>query len=90
MNSEDKSHLKIAPMSEDDYRRIGAILRAAANHGNVIWGASSYLDIWVTEHRIRAEKEASDRLTRATWVLAAMTLALFLATVALVFVTIAQ
>ena len=77
-------------MTTADHERIRSILTtvAAAVGGNVSWGASAYLDVWITEHRMRADEKASTRLTRATWALAGMTAALVLATIALVYVTI--
>jgi hypothetical protein len=54
----------------------------------VDWGAVSLLDVWLMEHRIAAERNASSRLTRATWALAVMTLVLPAATVAPVVVTV--
>ena len=78
-------------MTAADHERIRNILTTTAEAvgGNVMWGAKSYLEVWITEHRMRADEKASARLTRATWVLAAMTAALVLATIALVYVTVA-
>jgi hypothetical protein len=45
------------------------------------------LNILVVEHRLKAERLATARLTRATWVLVAATAVLALATIALVYVT---
>jgi len=45
------------------------------------------LEVWLLEQRMKAERLASQRLTRATWVLATVTAALVLATVALVIAT---
>lgn len=47
-------------------------------------------DLWLTEQRMAAERRATARLTRATWVLAIMTLALVVATCVLVYVTAVQ
>jgi hypothetical protein len=45
------------------------------------------LEVWLVEQRMKAERLASQRLTRATWAPAAVTLALVAATVALVIAT---
>jgi hypothetical protein len=44
------------------------------------------MDIWVIEHRLRAERIVTSRLTQATWVLVGVTVALVIATAALVLV----
>jgi hypothetical protein len=76
-------------MTEADRQRIGLILQgiAAAVGGNVVWGAKDYLDVWITEHRMAAERHVTNRLTFATWALVAVTIVLVAATVALVFAT---
>jgi hypothetical protein len=67
--------------------RIRSVLeRVGGEH--VVWGAQSSLDLLVTAHRMHAEEMASTRLTRATWVLAGAPIALVLATIVLVFVTV--
>lgn len=53
---------------------------------HVSWGASSTLDVWLAETRLEAERIASRRLLVATWVLAAATVALVLATIGLIVV----
>jgi hypothetical protein len=45
------------------------------------------MEVWVAEHRIRAEHLGTSRLSRATWVLVLVTLTLVIATAALVYVT---
>jgi hypothetical protein len=60
---------------------------AAAVGGNVQWGAANFLDVWITEHRMTAERHATSRLTFATWALVAATIVLVAATVALVVAT---
>jgi hypothetical protein len=45
------------------------------------------MDLWVTEQRLKSDRQASSRLTLATWVLGGAAIALVLATVALVVVT---
>src|SRR6185437_17136680 len=61
---------QISEMSDADRARIGRILTdaAAAVGWNVTWG-QAYLDVWVAEHRMRAERQATERLTAATWAL---------------------
>lgn len=77
---------EITELDEDDKARIGALLRSIGGR-DVVWGAASVLEVWMTEQRMRAEREASTRLTRATWALAAVTCVLAAATVALVVAT---
>jgi hypothetical protein len=48
--------------------------------------AQNRMEIWIVEHRLRAERLATDRLTRATEALVWATGVLALATIALVFV----
>jgi hypothetical protein len=83
---------QVSEMTDADRSRIGMILSgiAVAVGGNVVWGAKDYLDVWITEHRMAAEREATRRLTFATWTLAFVTLALVAATVALVIATAAH
>lgn len=72
--------------SEADLERVRAVL-AHIGGGNVVWGAGSSLEVLLVERRMAAERHASERLTRATVVLAMATVVLALATVALVLVT---
>lgn len=87
MTMADDAQDQIDPASTEDLARINSLLRAIGGP-NVVWGAGSTLEVWLTEQRIRAEREASARLTRATWVLAIVTLVLAAATVALVVSTV--
>ncbi|MEO3761058.1 hypothetical protein ABGB19_22590 [Mycobacterium sp. B14F4] len=79
---------QISEMSEADRARIGRILTDAAGAvgWNVTWG-QAYLDVWVAEHRMRAERQATERLTAATWALSIATCVLALAAVGLIIVT---
>lgn len=54
------------------------------------WGPKDRLEILLLEHRMRADRKNADRLRVATWVLAAVTLALVVATVGLLVATIAD
>ena len=60
-------------------------------HSGATMSASSWssliLDVWVTEHRMRAERQATARLTFATWALVFATWVLALTTIALFIVT---
>lgn len=76
----------IQAMPDEDRERIGTLLKGIGGR-DVVWGAQQSLEVWMAEHRMRAERLASERLTRATWVLAAVTIVLAAATVALVFAT---
>lgn len=75
--------------SDDDIARVSALLRKIGGP-NVSWGSINVFDVLVGEHRLKLERLASDRLTRATWVLAGATIVLALATVVLIFATIAK
>jgi hypothetical protein len=52
--------------------------------------ASDILNFWLAEQRMNAERLATDRLTRATYVLGGATGVLVLATLALVVVTLVR
>ena len=79
---------QISEMNDADRARIGRILTdaAAAVGWNVTWG-QAYLDVWVTEHRMRAERQATERLTFAAWALFLATCVLALTTIALLILT---
>lgn len=82
----DQGH-DVYAVSDADLERINGFLhRVGGPH--VQWGAGNVLDVWVTEQRMKAEERASQRLLRATWVLAAATVALVLATVGLIVVAV--
>jgi hypothetical protein len=75
---------QIAHISPENRTRIRQLLigiGADPMHG------TTYLEVWLAEHRMRAERLASQRLTRATWALAAVTFILAGATIALVIAT---
>jgi hypothetical protein len=75
--------------SDEDIRRVRATLSTIGGK-NVDWGAHQILDVLVVEHRMRSERLASERLMRATWVLAGATIVLAIATVVLIFATLAE
>lgn len=75
--------------TSDDIERVHGLLRSIGG-ANVTWGAHQVMEVLLVEHRMRSEQVASDRLMRATWVLAAATIVLAVATIALIFVTAAQ
>lgn len=77
----------LGPMDDAERERIGKLLSQIGGP-NVSWGAKNFLDVWITEHRVRAERESSQRLTMATWVLSVATVVLALSTVALVIATV--
>lgn len=84
---------QIPEISQESIVRFKRLWRAAAietDQSLLAPGAGpiQLMDFWVTENRMRAEREASDRLTHATWALAAATIGLVLATIALVVVTV--
>jgi len=71
-------------MSATDLARVKTLLREVGGP-NVSWGAASVLEVWLAESRLEAERLASRRLLIATWVLAAATVGLVLATLGLIF-----
>ncbi|MFS0883828.1 hypothetical protein [Aeromicrobium sp. 179-A 4D2 NHS] len=71
--------------TDEEIARINAVLRRIGGR-NVSWGASSALDVWLAEARLEAERLANRRMLIATWVLAAATVALVVATVGLIYV----
>lgn len=72
--------------SDDDLARARALLRSIGGE-TVTWGAVNVFEVLTGEHRLRVEKMATDRLIRATWVLAIATVVLAAATVALIIAT---
>lgn len=77
----------VPTITDEDRERIQRDLVALAGPSNVDWGAENVLDVWLTEHRVAAERRSSAALARATWVLGAMTLMLVFATVGLLVAT---
>jgi hypothetical protein len=73
--------------TQEDLARIKAVVNRVGGT-NVSWGAQSILDVFVVEHRLRADQEASARLSKATWALAWATVGLVVATVALLIATV--
>jgi hypothetical protein len=71
--SQDDDHYPMP--SDDDIGRVNALLRKIGGP-NVAWGSISVFDVLVGEHRLKRERLASDRSTRATWVLAGSTIVL--------------
>lgn len=73
------------PSPEERNRIRKTLYEVGAKHWN--FDAPEILEVWLLEHRREAERLASERLTRATRALAAVTVMLVLATVALVIAT---
>jgi hypothetical protein len=87
VSTTDNEDLLMVPTS-DDRERINAVRRALCDVPAITnISPQNRMDIWLVEHRLRAERLATARLTRATWVLVAATGVLALATIALVYVT---
>ncbi len=74
--------------SDDDIARATRLLNRIGGP-NVSWGAIDIFEVLTGEHRLAVERSASQRLMRATWVLAAATVVLAIATIALIFATLA-
>jgi hypothetical protein len=85
---------QLGEMSDDERERIRKVLSTIpdpkVNPSGVTWLHTQYLDVWLTEHRVRAERRATARLTTATWVLMGATAVLAFATIALVIATAAH
>lgn len=82
------SKRQIVPgMAQADIDRVAVLLRDIGGQ-HVSWGAQAFLDVWLAEVRMEADRQASRRLTVATWALVAMTLVLALATVGLIVATV--
>jgi hypothetical protein len=79
---------QIGEMSEADRTRIRLLLEKIASGPELSSRPLSYLEVWITEHRMQAERRATARLALATWVLVAATAVLAFATIALVVATV--
>jgi hypothetical protein len=85
---------QLGEMSDEQRERIGKVLSTIPDPNQhptgVQWHPTQYLDVWLMELRVRAERRATARLTTATWVLMGATAVLALATIALVIPTAAH
>lgn len=70
----------------EELERVNRLLRSVGGP-SVAWGAASVLEVLVVEQRMKAERLASARLTRATWALALATVVLAASTVGLIIAT---
>jgi hypothetical protein len=72
----------------EDVARMNALWRAIKGEAiDIEFSASNRMDIWIIEHRLRAERLATERLNNTTRALVWATAVLALATIALVVVT---
>lgn len=78
----------VEPMAAD-LQRVQALLRKVGGP-SVQWGAASVLEVLLVEHQLAAQRKLSERLTRATWTLTGVTAVLALATIALIWATLAD
>ena len=78
---------QIPGRSPEERERINETLSQVSGIHGPSLSDRDILEVWLLEQRMKAERLASQRLTRATWVLATVTAALVLATVALVIAT---
>lgn len=86
----DEEDLLRVPTKEDVDRMIrvwAAFSGMDPSNASIGFPENYRMDMWVAEHRMRAERLATARLTSATWVLVLATVVLALATSALVVVT---
>lgn len=86
MNAMDDDDLLPTP-TEEDRDRMRSVWQGLADGSNYVFSPANFMEIWMAEHRVRAERIASARLARATWVLSAATVVLALSTIALVIVS---
>lgn len=77
---------RIPTITQEDAERIARDLLAIGGP-HVSWGAHQTLEVWLVEQRMRADRASAAALSKATWMLVAVTFALVLATVVLVVVT---
>ena len=78
----------LAPLSNKERERIDKVWQSLTyDPSSLIINPRDRMDILMLEHRLKAERLATARVTRATWVLVAATAVLALATIALVYVT---
>jgi hypothetical protein len=75
---------QISEMSDEDRDRISRVLSQTVGPHTVHFGPDSYLDVWITEHRMQAERRIMARLSLATRVLVGATAVLAFATIPLV------
>jgi hypothetical protein len=78
---------QVGQMSADDVERIRNVLGSITRKQPGSFDARHYADVWIAEHRMTSEREATGRLTRATWVLVGTTFVLAVATFVLAYVT---
>jgi len=64
-----------------DRARLDALWRGIAGPGNYEISPQNRMTVWFLEQRMKAEREAEDRLTAGTWVLVMATFGLVVATV---------
>jgi hypothetical protein len=75
-------------LSTEDRERIDKVWQSLTESpSTLVLSPQNRMDILIVEHRLKAERLATARLTRATWVLVLATAVLALATIALVDVT---
>jgi hypothetical protein len=72
--------------TDEDKRRVRDLLHEVGGP-NVQWGAVNVLEVLKLEHQMRAERMATKRIERVTWVLAGATVVLALATIGLIIAT---
>ena len=81
------SHEVPEPTSED-LQRIEFLLGKIGG-SSVSWGAQAFLDVWVVEQRAKLDQRMAERVRNASWVLVAVTFGLVVATVGLIWATLA-
>lgn len=87
MAKEAQVHHYPTPRDEDIARANDLLKRIGGSQ--VSWGAINVLEVLIGEHRLAVEQLAAQRLMRATWVLAGASIVLAVATVTLIFATLA-
>jgi len=80
---------QVAVVTPEDMDRIIRVLNSLerSQPSAFGWSRSDFLEVWLIEHRMDAERRASWRLTFATWVLVLATVVLVIATFVLAHVT---
>ena len=67
--------------TESDRNRLDEFWRAIAGPGNYSISPRDRMEAWVVEQRMISDRQANDRMTKATWALVLATIALVCATV---------
>jgi hypothetical protein len=77
MNDEGQDVFRVP--TDADRTRLDALWRAIAGPGHHEISPQNRMDVWFLEQRMKADRDAEDRLVAGTWVLVLATLGLVIA-----------